>query len=456
MNSLVSVLGAAACAALRVGVEIGRRLCELFAGATLALIASSAAGQEGPVAFEFSFSNPGARSMGLGGAFSALADDATAAFANPAGLVQLIEPELSVEGRSWSYDTPFVQGGRASGSPTGLGIDTVSGLRIGDSSSQSTGVSFASFVYPSKKWSLALYRHTWAEFELTSQVDGLFGLIDGELERSETLRAKTKVKVVNTGLSGGYELTDRLSVGLGVVYYEAKMDSFSMEFIQAEDAFFAANPFLLELLDTTYSYQAENSGTSVHAGILWSASPRWSFGGYFREGPRLSLHVVETVGPADEERPAGYIDLDTRTPLHLPDVYGLGVAYRTEDGAWTIAFEWTRVEYSSITNDLNGHVFDPAQVQIPDGDELHLGLEYVVVRSKPIVVLRLGTWLDPGHSVGPGPDADFFERAILSGGDDEIHLAGGVGLVLERFQIDLAADLSDIADLASLSLVYRF
>ena len=71
-----------------------------------------------PPTFEFSFSNPGARSMGFGGAFAALADDATAAFANPAGLVQLVAPEVSIEGRYWSYSTPYVSGGLIWGTPT--------------------------------------------------------------------------------------------------------------------------------------------------------------------------------------------------------------------------------------------------------------------------------------------------------------------------------------------------
>ena len=42
--------------------------------------------QQTVVPLQLSFSDPGARSAGLGGAFVALADDATAAFANPAGL----------------------------------------------------------------------------------------------------------------------------------------------------------------------------------------------------------------------------------------------------------------------------------------------------------------------------------------------------------------------------------
>ena len=62
------------------------------------LLAHGLQAQEGPTALQFNFSNPGARSMGFGGAFAALADDATATFANPAGLVQLSRPEVSVEG----------------------------------------------------------------------------------------------------------------------------------------------------------------------------------------------------------------------------------------------------------------------------------------------------------------------------------------------------------------------
>jgi long-subunit fatty acid transport protein len=78
--------------------------------------------------FDFSFSNPGARSLGFAGAFAALADDATAAYANPAGLVQLTRPEVSFEARLWNRSPSFIAGGRAEGEPTGQGIDTRQGI----------------------------------------------------------------------------------------------------------------------------------------------------------------------------------------------------------------------------------------------------------------------------------------------------------------------------------------
>ena len=46
--------------------------------------------------FRFNMINPGARSLALGGAFISLADDATAAQANPAGLSYLIKQEYFI------------------------------------------------------------------------------------------------------------------------------------------------------------------------------------------------------------------------------------------------------------------------------------------------------------------------------------------------------------------------
>src|SRR5205814_3471143 len=50
---------------------------------------------------QFNFGNPGARSLGMGGAFLGLADDASATEANPAGLTILRKPEVSLEARNY-------------------------------------------------------------------------------------------------------------------------------------------------------------------------------------------------------------------------------------------------------------------------------------------------------------------------------------------------------------------
>ena len=55
--------------------------------------------------YDFRINNPGARANGMGGAFIGLADDATAAYTNPAGLTVLTQPEISAEYKYGDYMT---------------------------------------------------------------------------------------------------------------------------------------------------------------------------------------------------------------------------------------------------------------------------------------------------------------------------------------------------------------
>jgi len=46
--------------------------------------------------------------------------------------------------------------------------------------------------------------------------------------------------------------------------------------------------------------------------------------------------------------------------------------------------------------------------------------------------------------------------AVLTSGEDHVHVAAGLGLAFERFQLDLAADFSELVDTLSFSLIYSF
>src|SRR5690242_14063757 len=88
----------------------------------------------------FNLANPGARSMGMGGAFIGLADDATAAYTNPAGLTKLVTPEVSAEARHTEYTLPYVNGGSATANPF-----NGTGLHTSDANSDKNNLSFLSF-----------------------------------------------------------------------------------------------------------------------------------------------------------------------------------------------------------------------------------------------------------------------------------------------------------------------
>jgi hypothetical protein len=116
----------------------------------------------------------------------------------------------------------------------------------------------------------------------------------------------------------------------------------------------------------------------------------------------------------------------------------------------TVSFQWRHVEYSKIAESL-----ELDDQTIDDVDTLHLGAEYVFIDSTPIVALRLGGWLEPDHQVYATID-DPFLQALLPKGDDEVHFSAGLGLAMQRFQVDLAVDFTDNVDTVSLSTVFNF
>ncbi len=420
------------------------------------LVAASAGAQE-VTTFEFSFSNPGARSLGFGGAFVALADDATAAFANPAGLVQLVEPEVSIEGRAWSYSTPYVERGRFEGQPTGLGIDVEPGLRVVRSEADLEGLSFLSYVYPWRRWSLAVYRHQLASFEFAAETQGFFstGSDYAGSRRTSIRRAAIALDVVSYGAAAGYKVSEHLSLGLGVTWFDVTQRIDQQGYVWDEDtrsSFFAESSFVPERLSFTSARLAEGGDWGLAAGFLWRLTERWRLGGSVRTAPEVDDGVVIRAGPQVERVFPGNPTDAVATfsvPLAFPDVYGLGAAFRSAGGRFTASFEWDRVEYSDLLdNDPDGNEF------IPDGDELHLGVELAFPESTPILAVRLGAWLDPEHRLRQIGGGIFDDVPGLGG--DQVHVTAGFGAVFESIQIDFAADLSDTRDTLSVSAIYRF
>jgi long-subunit fatty acid transport protein len=414
--------------------------------------------QEAPPALEFSFSNPGARSMALGGAFVALADDATAAFANPAGLVQLVRPEISLELRRRKYSTPYTAGGRVQGPPTGYGIDTVDGIRTEFSNETTSGVSFLSFVYPGTKWSLAVYRHQLADFVLRTELNGLFGdLPEGGVRRYLDQRSITDLDIVGTGLSGAYQVSDKLSLGFGLSYFAGRVEYEGAAYLvdSFPDTFWESNSFLTNRLYATSSFVADDSDWGFNIGFLWKAAETWRFGGVYRQGPKLAYVLTNRAGPANELPEGSDLGTVSDRSIAFPDVWGLGVAYRSSDGSLTVGFEWDRVEYSIIAETLDSPLVDASQVAIDDADELHLGIEYVFLETSPLIAVRGGLWHDPDHRFRYLGD-DPFNQALYRSGEDTLHITAGAGVAFRQFQIDLGFDLSDLSDTFTLSAIYSF
>ena len=412
--------------------------------------------QQPIIPLQLSFSDPGARSMGFGGAFVALADDATAAFANPAGLTQLLKPEFSIEGRHWSYSTPYTVGGRAEGLPSGFGIDTTVGLRTATSEDSLAGLSFLSLAYPVGDWSFALYRHENANLRFASETQGLFFAgTDCCQDRYFDQRATSDTEFLSYGLSAAYRVNDRIDLGLGVVYHDASIESNVAQYLWDDDSLqslFEPNSYLPERWRLSQRSSISDTDWTLTGGILWRLSQGWSIGAVYRQGMEIGIDFEVTAGEAvDFGVPPGEVFLRASGgPIEFPDIFGFGLAYRDPDGRLTLSFQWDRVEYSDIPNSLG---LDDQTID--DANELHLGAEYVFLDSTPIIAIRLGTWFEPDHQMR-ATSSDPFLRALMPPGDDEVHIALGIGVATQRFQIDVAMDIADRADTVSLSAIYSF
>ena len=439
-------------------VVVRRRYLLVAVAITALLAPGNSAAQEAPPALEFSFSNPGARSMALGGAFVALADDATAAFANPAGLVQLLRPEVSLELRWRDYETPYTEGGRVAGVPSGYGIDTVDGIRTAYSSETTSGVSFLSFVYPGTKWSLALYRHQLADFSIATEINGLFSVTpQGGDRRYEDQWAVTELEIVGTGVSGAYRVSDRLSVGFGVSYFSGRVDNQGATYAvdSYPDSSWERNSFLPELTWVTSSFEVDDTDVGFNVGMLWKFAESWRLGAVYRTGPRFDYELYNRAGPLNRAPEGTILESVTDRSIAFPDVWGLGLAYRSPDGSLTVGLEWDRVEYSIIGETLKSPLLDTSLAVIDDANELHLGAEYVFLKSDPLIAIRGGAWHDPDHRFHYLGD-DPFSQAIYRQGEDILHVTAGVGVAFRRFQIDIGADFSDEVNQFAVSGIFSF
>ena len=388
------------------------------------LCAGAASAQEEATAFDISLPNPGARSLGFGGAFLQLVDDATAAFANPAGLVQLLEPELTFDLR--------VQGDQSDASR--VGDLTISSL------DELNAVGFLAFVYPWNKIALAVYRNGFANAALGTRIRGLAG------NRAFDIRTSNEAVVESTGLSVAYRWSEDFSIGAGVARWDGDLSSVRQSILTGE-GLVGPGEHRLTTIGTT-----DESDLSFNAGFLWRFADRWRLGGVYRGGPEFGQRSEARSGPSTV--PLDQLPVSVREfPFLLPDVLGLGVAFKSRGGSLTLSFEWDMVRYSRLLDSLRSP--NRGSFDLDDGHELHLGVEYVIVRSRPVLALRLGTWREPEHSLRYFGD-DPIDRATFRGGEEQTHYAAGLGLAFRSLKLDLAFDQSDLANTGSFTLIYSF
>lgn len=400
---------------------------------------------------QFNLSTPGAKNLALGSAFISLADDATAAYSNPAGLIILSKPEVSLEIRNWDFTHSFTDAGRLEGDPTGIGVDTTAGLRIGEARNDVTGASFFSYVYPRPRWAVAFYRHELANFKAAFETQGAF------LESSRRLfpaRSSMDLEIVNHGIAAARRFGQRFSLGLGLSYYDMSFNSTTRRYLVGTSNVPLFDPpnYSNDNIASIQSQNGQDTDWGLHVGFLWQLDEMWSIGGIVREGPDFDFAAKNEL--------EGNIGVSSKeAKFHTPDVIALGAAVKPTDEV-LITLDIDHIQYSELTTDfvdIFGREVSQRQLsqfKVDDATELHLGFEYAFLDVTPLIVLRAGIWYDPDHKIRFEGD-DLLFKALFRSGSDEVHYAAGFGLVSGRLVVDLGFDYSDRLSTAAISMTFR-
>lgn len=413
----------------------------------------------------FSFSNPGARSLAMGGAFLGLADDATAAYTNPAGLTRLgLSKQFSVEVRRNDFTTPYPASGTFGTRPFDL-----SGVNYRDAENDVSELSFVSFVFPRETWSLAVYRHQLLNYENSYVADQIDFAVTPEFPGNfiRPVRAHADVSIVSYGLAFGHTINSALSWGFGVAWNDFEINT-------ATQRFDPENPG--EALNTQ-SQRGDDTDFSYSLGLLYRGSDSFSVGVAYRSGPQFDYRSTNIVAPPGE---SPITAADFTTSFEAPDSIGIGFSWRPLDQL-TLNLDINHVRYSNLANRVDDAFFSGEFAELTDQQRLRgfdvkdqieprLGMEYGFFNMKYPLFLRAGAWRESVRSLRFFGDPDdqihreyqfgagetYAAAVLFSSGEDEMHYSLGFGLAFSKFQLDFAYDMSDNQDTLSLSGVLRW
>ena len=371
----------------------------------------------------FTVQGAGARAMGLGGAFIAVADDATAASFNPAGLALLLKPEVSFVAREIQRKVSYEEYETTSRGKV---------LEVSDSlvSNHHLDPMLLAGTIP--------LRVGGNNLALQLSIQRAYALNEGDS------RKVTEMPLVTSATSGptlvqqsifqsgqidlysfamAYECSERILLGVTFNQWRGRWDLYS-DSSQGGDG-----------TDSYINFHQSNSldGENYNLGLLWRW-PTWSLGLVRRTPFRAEYSYATTTG-SNLSLPNA---LNANVPdvgLHWPTTTGLGVAYRPQPH-WLVTADvehtaWSQARFMTDNPALNGvNFFTLSRAnQAPDATTFRMGVERLWdTPAGWIVPLRLGFSREPQ----PVMDPVTRQQRIMYG------LALGTGIKQGRYTVDFA------------------
>lgn len=411
---------------------------------------------------------PAARPASLGGAFIGIADDATAAAINPAGVSFLLQPEISLS---------HAIGQQAREYPIGGAGGSVAEFRDRNPIFDQTLVNIA---YPQWGFTFALYRQLafHADFDFT-RTQFLTFAPDRPLTLHEQLGASGNfpgiisnfsAQVIHNAFVVAKTVQRRLRLGFSVAATQCRLQLHESHYFDPElwlqknftGAAMASGDNRAESLYRLYDLELNEFKMTWTAGVLIELDPDLTLGLVYQHLPRfkainritLPAYTLPDRTPGDGHRFAPEIKL-VPFKLDLPDHYGIGLAWKPT-GNTLVAFDAVVYRNHSLLRDLrldlpqDDELANDSSYIDPDGRNdvaakdflsLHGGIEYRLKKSALILPLRAGFYLEPSfalHAVSPDKNLQIEYPDEAS----RLHFTWGMGIILKKARFEVSGDLS--------------
>jgi len=280
------------------------------------------------LSYDFNFIGAGARARAMGGAFIGVADDATAASWNPAGLPRLEKTEASVVGlyttTSYSMNDEKIEG-----------MDQKHG-----------NLNFLSLAFP-----LVVGENNLVVAVAAQRVIDLYHSSETEYYSWET---KGGVDAISPAV--GLQLGSQVSVGAAVNIFTGKYDQ--------EETY--------KLTNETETYTEKYSGSNVSIGVLFDLQK-------FRIGGVYKTPWDMTCKPENTTEGEEYV-------ISMPVMWGVGLAWEvTEKLLLAVDYESRRFSTSEMKVDDESE-----SLEMEDVNQFRLGAEYLIFSGDNIIPLRAG------------------------------------------------------------------
>jgi long-subunit fatty acid transport protein len=357
----------------------------------------------------------GARATGMGGAFIAVADDATAASWNPAGIIQLERPEMSIVGaythRADDFSSEMHQEINNTGSIDDLSLNYFSAAYPFRIINRNVVVSLNyQLLYEFKQ-----------EFDYTydNSSAGLDLLQDKHFSQDGSLRA--------LGLASAIQITPGLSLGMTVNLWSDQLywdNGWEENYTEHGVGPVGGVPAKIDV-NYTHNY-SRFRGVNANLGLLWDVNELLTVGAVVKTPFDASLRhefiCKETTefGPPVNSTVTNCDKTEIENvELRMPLSYGLGVALRLSD-VLSLALDIYRTEWSNyVLTDGQGNEFSPIDGRpegysdVEDTMQIRFGGEYLFIGRETVVPVRGGVFYDPQPSEG-SPE-DFYGISVGSG-----------------------------------------